>query len=190
MTSGLYSLAMDDHLAAAHANADAVLHALRRTRQARQFTAQPVAEADLQAILEVARWSGSSTNRQPWTFIIIRERADRERLAELAPYARHVAGSAVAIAVAMGGDNPEWDAYDEGRAAERILIAAGALGLGAAIGWALEAHRPAVAEFLGLTAPAFVRTIISLGYPTEAARRPRSAPGTARRPLAELVRER
>jgi nitroreductase len=90
----------------------------------------------------------------------------------------------------MRGDNPEWDAYDEGRAAERMLIAAGALGLGAGIGWVRAAQRPAVAAFLGLIAPAFVRTIISLGHPTEAARRLHSAPGAARRPLAELVRER
>ena len=103
---------------------------------------------------------------------------------------KHVAGAAVAIAVAMSGENPEWDAYDEGRVAERILVAAGALGLGAAIGWAVDAYRPGVAAFLGLTAPAFVRTIISLGHPTDAARQPRSAPGTARRPLPELVQER
>lgn len=134
--------------------AETVLTALRRTRQVRRFSAEPVAEADLQAILEVARWSGSSINRQPWSFIVVRRRADLERLAELAPYAKHVAGAAVAIAIAMGGDNPEWDAYDEGRVAERILIAAGALGYGAAIGWAIENDRPRVAEFLRLSPPA------------------------------------
>ncbi|OGO54993.1 MAG: hypothetical protein A2Z32_09705 [Chloroflexi bacterium RBG_16_69_14] len=129
---------MSDPGAATRASADPVLRALRRTRQVRQFTNEPVAETDLSAILEVARWSGSSMNLQQWTFIVIRDRADRERLAELAPYAKHVAGAAVAIAIAMSGDNPEWDAYDEGRVAERILIAAGALDLGAGIGWALE----------------------------------------------------
>ena len=169
--------------------ADVVLRALRRTRQVRQFSDEPIAEPDLQAILEVARWTGSSTNRQPWLFLILRNREDRVRLAELAPQARQVAGAAVAIAIVMGGDNPEWDAYDEGRVAERILVAAGALDLGAAIGWALPAYRPGVAAFLGLDAPAFVRTIISLGHPTEAARQPRAAPGAARRPLEELVRE-
>ncbi len=181
---------MTDPTDAVHAIAAPVLRALRRSRQVRQFTDEPVGEADLQAILEVARWSGSSTNRQPWTFIVLRTQADRERLAELAPYAKHVAGAPLGIAIAMPGDNPEWDAYDEGRAAERMLVAAGALDLGAGIGWVLEAQRPAVAALLGLTAPAFVRTIISLGHPTEAARQPRSAPGAARRPLAELVRER
>jgi nitroreductase len=170
--------------------ADVILAALRRTRQVRQFTDELVSDDDLQAILDVARWSGSSINRQPWTFIVVRERNDLQRLAELAPSAKHVAGAAVAIAIALGGDNTEWDAYDEGRAAERILVAANALGLGAGIGWATESRRPQVAQFFGLTPPAFVRTIISLGHPTDAARQPKSAPGTARRPLEDLVRER
>jgi nitroreductase len=181
---------MSDSEAIARAAADHVLRALRRTRQVRQFTDEPVAEEDLRAILEVARWTGSSTNRQPWTFVVIRNKADRKRLAELAHYARHVGGAALAIAIVMSGENAEWDAYDEGRAAERILVAAGALGLGAGIGWADDPERPAVGTLLGVTAPAFVRTIISLGHPTPAARRPRSGPGTGRRPLDELVRER
>ena len=185
-----YTVTMSDPDVGTRATAAPVLRALRRTRQVRQFTDEPVTESDLSAILNVARWSGSSMNLQQWTFIVIRDKADRERLAELAPYARHVAGAALAIAIAMSGDNPEWDAYDEGRVAERILIAAGALDLGAGIGWALEAERPQVAALLDLTAPQFVRTIISLGHPTEAARQPRSAPGTARRPLADLVLER
>jgi nitroreductase len=181
---------MSDPTAAARDDADAVLRALRRTRQVRSFTAEPVADEDLRAILEVARWTGSSINRQPWTFVVIRNKADRERLAQLAHYARHVGGAALAIAIVMNGENAEWDAYDEGRAAERILVAAGALGLGAGIGWAEEPERPAVGTFLGVTGPAFVRTIISLGHPTPAARQPRSGPGTGRRPLDELVRER
>jgi len=169
--------------------ADVVVSALRRTRQVRQFTTEPVSDDDLQTILDVARWSGSSMNRQPWTFIVVHERGDLGRLAELAPNAKHVGGAAVAIAIAMGGDNAEWDAYDEGRAAERILVAATALGLGAAVGWANESVRPQVAQVLGLTPPAFVRTMISLGHPTDAARLPKSAPGMARQPLKDLVRE-
>ena len=188
--SATYTAAVNEPDGADRPAAESVLRALRRTRQVRKFTDQPVSETDLTAILEVARWTGSSMNLQPWTFIVIRGRADLERLAELAPYARHVAGAAVAIAIAMNGDNVEWDTYDEGRAAERILVAAGALGLGAGIGWALEPEQPHVAAFLGLGAPQFVRTIVSLGYPTERARQPRSAPGAARRPLAELMRDR
>jgi nitroreductase len=169
---------------------DTVLRALRRTRQVRRFTDAPVAEADIQAILEVCRWTGSSTNTQPWHFVVIRDAEVRRRIAEVARYARHVGGAPVAIAIEMPGDDPETDAYDEGRVAERILVAAGAMGLGAGIGWAEKPEQSAVGELLGSIPPAFVRTIVSIGHPTDEARRPRTGSGTGRRPLEEFVRER
>jgi nitroreductase len=170
---------------------DAVLRALRRTRQVRSFTDEPVAEADIQAILEVMRWTGSSQNLQPWRFIVIRDPQIRRRIAELCYHARHVRNAPLAIAIEMSkiADDDSED-YDEGRVAERILIAAGAMDLGAGIGWAEAGDQAAVGELLGVEPPAFVRTIVSIGHPTEEARRPRTGPGTGRRPLAEFVRER
>ena len=165
-----------------------VLRALRRTRQIREFRPDPVPDDVLGQLLDVARWSGSSMNRQPWTFIVLRDRDRLAQLAQLAPNAKHVGNAAVAIAIVMPGSNAEQDAFDEGRAAERILIAVEALGLGAGIGWAMGENRPSVADFLGVPAPAFVRTFISLGYPTESAAAPKSAPGTARKPLTDVVR--
>ncbi len=175
-----YPSTMDD-------DAAKILSALRQTRQVRQFSDEPISEDALEEILNVARWSGSSTNWQPWRFGVIRDRAKQERLSELAPNARHVAGAAVALAIVMPGERPEWEMYDEGRCAERILVAAGALGLGAGIGWVTGKYRQGVADYLGLEAPAYVRTLISLGHPTTTARQPKSAPGEARKPLSELL---
>src|SRR2546423_12398988 len=168
--------------------AEAVLRALRRTRQVREFRPDAVPDDLLDQLLEVARWSGSASNRQPWTFIVIRDRTHLDQLAELAPNARHLKSAPLAIGIAMRGEDVEMDAFDEGRVAERILIAANALGLGAGIGWAIPSKRAPVGEYLGLRAPAFVRTFISIGFPTEAAAAPKSQPGKARKPLAELVR--
>ncbi len=164
-----------------------VLSALRHARQVRQFTDETISVEDLQEILNVARWSGSSTNWQPWRFGVIQDRVKQERLAELAPHARHVAGAAAVLVIVMPGERPEWEMYDEGRCAERVLIAAGALGLGAGIGWVTAKNRKGVADYLGLAEPAYVRTLISLGHPSAAARQPKSASGAARKPLAELL---
>jgi len=169
---------------------DAVLQALRRTRQIRSFTDDPVSEDDLHAILEVSRWTGSSMNTQPWQFIVIRDPDVRRRIGEISVHARYVANAPMAIAIAMPGDDSESDAYDEARVAERILIAATAMDLGAGIGWIEEKDYAAIDELLGLTLPTFVRTIVSIGHPTEEARKPRSGPRTGRRPLEEFVRER
>ena len=51
------------------------LRPLRRTRQYREFTAEPVDRAALDALADVARWSGSSRNNQPWRFIVITDEA-------------------------------------------------------------------------------------------------------------------
>jgi nitroreductase len=169
--------------------ADIVLRALRRTRQTRQFTDEPVDESALQAILDVARWTGSSENRQQWAFLVLRDPAIRERIGELTRYARYVAKAPLAIAIVMPGEDVETDAYDEGRVAERVLIAASAQGLGAGIGWTDGPERAAVGSLLGIEPPAIVRTIISVGHPTDSARRRRSGPGTGRLPLGEFVRE-
>jgi nitroreductase len=178
------------HHATGDRQGDTVLRTLRRTRQIREFTDEPVDEGAIRAILEVARWTGSGANRQPWTFVIVRDPAERQRIAELAPHASHVANAPVAIAIVMNGVAPQWDDYDEGRAAERILIAATALGLGGGIGLANGPERAEVGALLDVLPPAYVRTMISLGHPTEAALRRHTGPGTGRRPLTELVRER
>jgi nitroreductase len=186
--SGVFSTAMPQTNAKSPAEAEVVLHALRRTRQIRDFRPDPVPDEVLEQILDVARWSGSAKNRQPWTFIVIRQHERLAHLAELAPNASHLAKAPAAIAIVMPGESVEQDIYDEARAAERILIAANALGLGAGIGWAIPSKRDAVGEYLDVTPPAFVRTFVSIGYPSDAAMAPKSAPGTARKPLADLVR--
>jgi nitroreductase len=168
---------------------DVVLRTLRRTRQIREFTDESVDESEIQAILDVARWTGSGANRQPWTFLIVRDPAERQRIAELAPHAGHVAKAPVAIAIVIDGTTPKWDDYDEGRVAERILIAATALGLGGGIGLANGPERAEVGALLDVRLPAYIRTMISLGHPTEAALQRHTGPGTGRRPLAELIRE-
>jgi nitroreductase len=39
-----------------------LVHPLLRTRQIREFTDEPVSEADLTLLADVARWSGSSAH--------------------------------------------------------------------------------------------------------------------------------
>ena len=166
----------------------AVTRLLRRVRQVRDFTPDPIPDDLVIDILEVARWSGSASNRQSWRFVVIRDPDTLRNVAEIgAPSTNHVAKAPLAIAVVMPGEAEVREAFDEGRVTERILIAAELLGLGAGIAWVKGGLRPQVHELLGVSEPQFVRSIVAVGYPTEAARRPKSEPGTARKPLDELV---
>jgi nitroreductase len=168
----------------------AIVLPLLRTRQVREFTDEPVDRAALDALADVARWSGSSKNSQPWRFIVVTERDTLRRLADSGmPYTRALQTAAAAIAITLP-EQPGWKishAYDEGRAAERILVAAGLLGLGAGIAWVSGEGRPAVGEALGLPEDRFVRTVVALGHPTPVAKRPKSGPGEARLAREETV---
>jgi nitroreductase len=167
------------------------LEAMRQTRHTREFTTEPLSGAQVDTILEAARWSGSAVNRQAWMFVAVRDREVLARLSELAPDAAGVPSSAVTIAIGMHpGDDPEWDPFDEGRAGERMLIAATALGLAASVAWvAPSANRRKVAQLLELPEPYYVRTLVSVGYPTARARERKSPRGKARKPFAEVTRE-
>ena len=167
-----------------------VLHPLRRVRQYREFTAESPTDDELRAIVDVARWSGSSHNSQPWRFLVVRDAELLHRIAELGvPQTRALRTAPAAIAILLP-DVPEQaisHAYDDGRVAERILIGASMIGLGAGIAWVRSDVRPQIQALLAVPAGYFVRTIMAFGHPTEAARRPKSEPGKARLPRSEVV---
>ena len=169
-----------------------VVRPLLRVHQVREFTEQPVDETALDASADAARWSGSSKNSQPWRFVIIRDPATLRGIHDAGlPSTRSFATARAAIAIVM----PEQPgrgvslAYDEARAAERILVAASMLGLGAAIAWIVADSRPTVATLLALPDDRFVRTIVAIGHPTESAQRSKSRGGRARLPREETVFE-
>jgi nitroreductase len=167
-----------------------ILRPVRRTRQIREFETTPLAPAMLDALVDVARWTGSSKNTQPWRFIVITEPDTLRAIhASGLPQTRGLATATAAIAIVLPAD-PDGavrHAYDDGRAAERILVAAAMLDIGAGISWIRADVRPAIAQLLALPEDRMVRTVVQLGIPTAAARRPKSPPGQARLPRAEVV---
>ena len=160
---------------------------LRSLRAVRRFRPDPVPQEVLDDILEVARWSGSASNRQPWELVVVRNQETLRALSGVEGYANHLAGAPLGIVLVMLGERPEQEAYDEGRLAERIMLAARAHGVGSSVGWIVGGGRESARVLLGIPAGRVVRTAISLGYPDEQARRPR--PGQARKPLSEIVSE-
>jgi nitroreductase len=160
---------------------------LRSLRAVRSFRPDPVRQEVVDDILEVARWSGSASNRQPWEVVVIRERETLEKLSRVEGYAHHLAGAPLGIVLVMAGERPTQETYDEGRLAERIMLAALAHGVGSSVGWIVGEGGTAAKEILGIPGDRTVRTTISLGYPDEEARRRRG--GRARKPLSEIVHE-
>lgn len=168
----------------------AIVRPLLRARQVREFTDVPLTDAQLEAITDVARWTGSSRNTQPWRFLTIRNAGTIRRLEALGlPQTRALKTATAVVAIVLPDDTRRVVslAYDDGRAAERMLIAAGMLGLAAGIAWIRPDVMPGVREILELPPGAMVRTLMALGHPTPAALEPKTPRGQARLARDESV---
>ena len=57
--------------------------AIRARRAIREYDTKPLAEADIERILEAARRAPSSGNNQRWDFIVIRDRQQLEKISKV-----------------------------------------------------------------------------------------------------------
>ena len=164
------------------------LKLVQKVRQVRQFLDGDVTDEQLNTLLEIARWTGSSRNTQPWRFVVVRDKDMLKKLADLRENITWVADAALAIGLVSPGENIPHESYDEGRVTERLMIAANMVGLGAGTAWFGEPEREAVAkQLLNVPEGKTLRSVVAIG-PFETAKDPRAAgPKPGRKSLDELV---
>ena len=161
---------------------------MTKVRQARQYLPEPVPGEILDRLLEVARWTGSSRNTQPWHFIVVTDKDQLFALSRVRTAINWVAEAPLAIALVLNGASTVSEAYDEGRVTERLLVAAKLLGLGGGTAWyGDESQQRLGKEILGIPAERTARSLVVLGYP-KSVKDPRPNPAASgRRPLSEIV---
>ncbi len=173
---------------AAQPDSPHVTEVIRTVRQARQYAPDPVPDDVVDTLLEVARWTGSSRNSQPWHFIVITDKEQLRRISQLRTPINWVAEAPLGIAIVLDGANAAGEAYDEGRVTERILIAARSLGLGGGVAWYGDATQQAEGKrILGIPAERTARSVVIIGYPTSIKDpRPNAAAGGCKE-MSEIV---
>jgi nitroreductase len=165
-----------------------VIEQIRTVRQARQYNPDPVPAELIDELLEVARWTGSSRNTQPWRFIAITDKEQLRKISQLRTPINWVAEAPLAIALVLDGANPMSESYDEGRVTERILIAARVLGLGGGVAFYGDANQQAEGKrILGIPDEKLARSVVVIGHP-RSIKDPRPNPAQpGRKPISELV---
>jgi nitroreductase len=83
-----------------------VMEAIRNRRSIRDYEDRPVPEDKLTRILEAARLSPSARNSQDRSFIVVRDKEQRHKLARAAGHQRHLTEAPVIIAAV--GTKPEY----------------------------------------------------------------------------------
>ncbi len=169
---------------------DPVWDAIATKRVIRRFDDRPLEADHLDRILLAGRRSGSSKNLQRWTFIVCRDRDHLRELSQLGPWAGHLAGAAVAVALITpdphAPDAPLSIIFDLGQVAQNMMLAAWELGVGSVPATVYE--HDLARRLLGYPADQHCEYLLSFGYPadpTDLVRRPTKG---GRRDLEEIVR--
>ena len=154
---------------------DAYLAAVSK-REVRDYAARPLPEDAARRILEAGRMAGSSKNRQARRFVVLRSRSLVEGAAEAVYAPSNLLGAALAVAIVVRGRGPL--AFDAGRAAQNMMLAAWNEGLGSCPNGVADPER--MRDVVEHAPDEQVITVLSFGYPV----RPRNP---ERRSAAEWV---
>jgi len=102
------------------------IEALRKRRSIRRYTDDAIPKADLETIVDAGRLAATGSNRQPWDFVIV---TDRAMIAEFKASGAWIASAGAVIVVVMDTSSRWW--IEDGAAAiENMLLASTALGYG------------------------------------------------------------
>ena len=159
-----------------------VFDCIRTRRTVREFKPDPVPEVILQKILQAARWAPSSSNTQPWHFVVIREQDTIKELGRICTQGTFIGQAPLAIAIVMGDTRrPQLDA---GRALQQMELVAWSEGLGTCfVGMRAEEQQTEVKTLLGIPEDMELVTVMPFGYRVEGAR----GRGTPRKPMSEIT---
>jgi len=148
-----------------------VFDAVRTRRSIRKYEVRIVEEEKLSKILESARLSASANNNQPWHFIVVSEKAAKDRL--FPAYPRDWFAKAPVVIVACSTPETAWtrqdgETYwkvDTAVAVQNTILVAHDLGLGTCLIAAFDEAK--VKDALGIPKEIRVVALITLGYPAE-----------------------
>ena len=141
----------------------------------REFTGEKISDTQLDILLRAAMAAPSAINKQPWAFIVVNDEEKIAALGEALPYSRCSNKPAVAIipcgdlSKAIPGEMGAFWINDVSAAAENLLLAAHAMGLGAVwTGLHPDMNRAKmVQEMLGLPEHIIPLCIVPVGVPAE-----------------------
>ena len=169
----------------------AVWEAVRSRRAIRRFADRPLEPGHLERILHAGRRANSSKNQQRWAFIVCRDRAHLQELAAVGPYAGHLAGAALAIALVTpdprAAEAPLSVMLDLGQAADSMMLVAWELGIGSVPATVYE--HDLAQRLLGYPDGQHCEFLLSFGYPADPADLKRPLKAGGRRPLDDLVHQ-
>jgi nitroreductase len=156
-----------------------VFEAVRTVLAVRTYEDKAVPPDVIRRIVEAGRLTGSSTNGQPWHFIVVENREALRQMGAMMRTGPYIAQAPLAIVVAI--EKTPYAVSDASRAIQSMILAAWAEGVGS--NWVGFVGISEVKPLLGIPAELDVVAILPFGYPAQA-----TGQGKKRRkPLSEVA---
>jgi len=130
-------------------------------RDLRMYTSQPIEDAVMHRILQAGRMAGSAKNLEVNRLVLVTDQAVQDALAEAGDFSSWI-GTSAAI-VGFASPTSELRAFDVGRQAQNMMIAAHAEGVGSCP--VTLHHADKARDAVGLPDDWDMRMVITLGYP-------------------------
>jgi len=165
---------------------DALLEVFKSRRSIRFYRQDPLPDEMIEQLLEAGRWAPSASNRQPWAFIVVRDREILRQVAQHAAYYfirwAHVEEAPLLIVLCGDARNRIYRRFlheDVGLAGAQIMLQAHALGLGTC--WVGGLDRKAIGGILKVPDHIEIVGLLTVGFPAE------DPPPPPRKPLSRIV---
>lgn len=154
-----------------------VLEAILNRRSIRQYTGQTISDDVIETLLKAAMYAPSAVNKQPWHYIVFRDREIGEKIISFHQNASMLRQADAAILVCWDEELQHDAGYgpvDCSAATQNILLAAFGHGLGSVwIGLYPRIQRmESIHALFGLPQNIKPFSIVSLGYPAEVKKMP------------------
>jgi nitroreductase len=138
-----------------------VFDAVRTVLAVRRYSDKPVPADLVHRIVEAGRLSASSTNKQPWHFVVIEERTSLRKIGEIMKTGRYTAEASFAILVLVEKDSP-YGVSDASRAIQNMILTAWSDGVGS--NWVGFGPMPEVETLLGVPKSHHGLAVLPFGY--------------------------
>jgi nitroreductase len=138
-------------------------------RSIRQYTNQPVSEADITSLLEAGMAAPSAMNKRPWHLVAVTDKQVIQEIAQSPPYGRTLPAAALVIVVCGDPAISDWWLQDCTLATQNILVAAAGLGLGGVfLGCHDKPEREGpIRQALGIPDAIGMASVLCIGHPAE-----------------------
>lgn len=154
---------------------EAVMNNIMTRTSIRAYEDRPVEDAKIEKMLRAAMAAPTAGNKQPWKFVVIKEKQTLKTISEHFNTMKMAAHAPLAIVVCgdmnltFPGDGLDYWVEDASAATENLLLAAHSMGLGAV--WCgiypMQERVAYLKKLLGLPENIVPLNVVPVGYPAE-----------------------